>query len=228
MTKVVLTLIIGLLSGDAIPAQPKAVVAILDTGLSLSDPRFSRFLCPASMHRDFTGKGIADTHGHGTHVTGIITKWSDPKNFCIVIVKYTTGKNTDIHQYEEGIHYLRALRPAFVNMSLNGDVFMEEEDLLVRENPKSKFIVSAGNENSDMRLEKQYPAELSTKYENVIPVGALNYNGYKTKSSNYGHPKMIWRNGEDVLSTLPNGKSGVMSGTSQAAAALTAEYVRAL
>lgn len=44
-------------------------VAILDTGIDASHPAFSGV---SLMQRDFTGEGIDDQHGHGTHCAGTI------------------------------------------------------------------------------------------------------------------------------------------------------------
>jgi subtilisin family serine protease len=46
-------------------------VAVLDTGIDVSHPAFEG-LIHGSNYRDFTGTGLADTIGHGTHCAGII------------------------------------------------------------------------------------------------------------------------------------------------------------
>jgi subtilisin family serine protease len=44
-------------------------VAVLDTGIDASHPAFAGMNL---VQRDFTGEGIADAHGHGTHCAGTI------------------------------------------------------------------------------------------------------------------------------------------------------------
>jgi subtilisin family serine protease len=50
-------------SGDGI------VVAVLDTGIDASHPAFEGV---DIVQKDFTGEGVGDQHGHGTHCAGTI------------------------------------------------------------------------------------------------------------------------------------------------------------
>lgn len=225
---VVLTSFFAFYSQNAVPREMhKLVVAIVDTGLDLQDPRFTRFLCSQKLHRDFTGEGLEDKNSHGTHVAGLVVHKNDPQKFCIVIVKVfdAEGKQQN-DSYERGLYYLRRLHPDVVNMSLSGGYFNEQEALLVRENPLAKFVVAAGNDNLDLAKYNRFPASLSRSYPNVTTVGALTSKGLKLSSSNYGLPRMKWFLGGEVLSTVPGGMNAYMSGTSQATGNATNSLIR--
>ena len=58
---------LAILTASTLPLR----VAVIDTGLDLSDKRFSSRLCKEG-HEDFTHTTIEDKSGHGTHVVGLI------------------------------------------------------------------------------------------------------------------------------------------------------------
>src|SRR5438034_325581 len=98
-------------------AKPKIVV-ILDTGLNLEDPRFKSILCKFG-HKDFTGKGMEDKIGHGTHVLGSIMRNAPKTGWCAVIVKnfYKPGEeDINFAAQEKAIKYLLNLKPDYVNL----------------------------------------------------------------------------------------------------------------
>lgn len=212
----------------AVPGdRTRLVVAVIDSGLNLNDSRFTRFLCPGALSRDFTREGIQDDIGHGTHVTGLIVKKNDPRKFCLVIIK-VFGRNgkTRGDSYEYAIRYLQHLRPNVVNFSLSGKSFNEEEFLLVRENPKTRFFVAAGNDNIDLSRKRSFPASHSERFENVTVVGSLQEDGTKSETSNYGAPSMVWEIGEHIVSTVPKGYES-RSGTSMSTAIRTGKFIHA-
>ena len=76
-------------------------VAVIDTGLDFksnwadiknkydTDGYLLRApkLCKTG-HTDFTHEGFFDKSGHGTHVAGIIAKFAENSNYCLIILKY--------------------------------------------------------------------------------------------------------------------------------------------
>ncbi len=71
-------------------------VAVIDTGLDLSDPRFSALLCKDIKGVNLVPKeGIRDLIGHGTHVAGIIKKYAKDANYCMMIIKYYSIDNSN-------------------------------------------------------------------------------------------------------------------------------------
>lgn len=74
---------------SASPVAPIVRVAVIDTGLNLNDPRFTKVLC-ADGHADYTGEGIDDIEGHGTAVAGLIMQYAGKRRYCLTILKFYT------------------------------------------------------------------------------------------------------------------------------------------
>lgn len=203
----------------------KARVVIIDTGLDVEDPRFKDIICG---YQDFTGNGIQDNIGHGTHIAGLIKKYAKNKNYCLIILKYY---NNDLDSREKINNSLTQLynalynyTPDVVNFSGGGE-FLEVESLVIKDLSTTKFFAAAGNNNENIDKSPFYPASLN--YPNVIPVGALA--GFlKAPYSNWGK-RVIWEQGDNILSTVPYSiyPSGYMymSGTSMACAAATGKFI---
>lgn len=194
-------------------------IVILDTGLNLQDPQFKDVLC-STGHRDFTNSGIQDNIGHGTFVASLIREYAgNPKgNYCFVILKFfnryeDNEENVRTH-YMRALYYSTKINSSIINISAGGPNAIPFEYILIRRNPNIKFIVSAGNDGSDLDDNEYayYPA--SYKLENIFIIGALNKNGDVLKTSNYGK-KVIWELG--VFST--------QSGTSFATAVYTGKVI---
>jgi major intracellular serine protease len=224
MVKFIQFVLIALLANNVYAKEPIRV-AIVDTGLDLTDTRFTKHLCKEG-HKDYTDEGIQDKNGHGTHVAGIIAKFAMDANFCLVIIKYYS----ETVRIDRWTAYLASLKHAvdlkvnYINLSSNGDGDSKFERELIKNNPDIKFVVAAGNENKNLDVDVTYPA--SYDYKNVIVVGSTDKANKKLPSSNYGKIVDHWALGKDVFSTLPNNKLGYMSGTSQATATITGWLVK--
>jgi len=214
------------------------IVAVVDTGIDANHPFLKSNLVKiknVATHKmnygmDFS-KGAKnkyspyDSHGHGTHVSGIIKsilpdvrllelKYYNPQasgqdnlDSTIAALKYAVEQNVDIINYSGGgaepaIEELRILKQA------------ERKGILV--------VAAAGNEQSNIDLKKNayYPA--SYGLSNIISVTAYNQNMRMLNSSNYGKKSVdIFAPGYRIKSSLPNGRSGYLTGTSQATAFVT-------
>lgn len=199
-----------------------AQVVVLDTGLDITDPRFSAHICP-DMSKDFTETDIDDRLGHGTHVAGLIDQYAGDSNYCLIVIKYTNEFFGNMNSYRRAIKYLETISFNILNFSGGGENYEEDEDLLIKYyHPNSLFFVAAGNEHQDLNKYPYYPASLPLK--NIVVVGSKN-NSIISSFSNYGNIVKHWENGEFVLSTLPMG-TGYMQGTSQATAIATGKYLK--
>jgi subtilisin family serine protease len=172
---------------------------------------------------------MEDKVGHGTFVTGLIQKYAKDGNFCLLIYKYTHFDKT-FSGYVNLQNEVKAFREAIkngakiVNFSAGGPEFDEDEYLFINGHPNVTFVVAAGNEGKNIDTRDYfYPA--SYHAENVVVVGNITEDGNPTPHSNWTDHKMYWEVGS-VISTLPNGRSGRMEGTSFSAAIRTGKLIR--
>lgn len=206
MKKVILTNILIILischglADVNLPKVHKIKVAVIDTGI---DPLLmkSDSLCD-SGHKDFTGKGLVDNHGHGTHISGIIDQYAknvfvgqngvsgkqleDTKlsGYCQIIIKYFDPKAPNQDNLENTIKSFRWAidqKVDIINYSGGGTDFSKEEQQLVLEalNKGIKFVAAAGNERSNIDKQKYYPAMYDSR---IIKVGNLVSNKVTVKT----------------------------------------------
>ena len=98
-------------------------------------------------------------------------------------------------------------------------IFKEELELFFKENPRTVFVLAAGNEKTDLDLyeAKQKIHTAMIKAPNLIKVGSINAKGRLSKFSNYSENYVdIVANGEGVLSAKVGGGEIHLSGTSMA------------
>ena len=176
-------------------------MAIVDTGIDYSNPYFKKNLhvskgkvSPLNYGVDFS-KGTAktsrplDTHGHGTHVAGIIK--SIFPSVKIFVLKYYNPKASGKDNLEST---LKALEHAvdqgvdIINYSGGGPRSSLKEFLILRKAKRKGILVvaAAGNETSniDRRQDAYYPA--SYKLDNIISVMAHDKKIKRIPSSNWG------------------------------------------
>lgn len=202
----------------------KIKVAVVDTGLDLKDPRFQSVLCPTG-HKDFTGRGIEDRHGHGTHMAGLIKQYAKDADYCLIIIKYFPYKKGTASPIYKALEHARDMGADFVNLSGGGKGAEIGEADAISSARNTTFVVAAGNDSQNLDEKCDYfPACYYLR--NVYVVGALGRNGKRLSSSNYGSVVDFWELGENVLSALPEG-TGYLSGSSIATAIHTGKLVYA-
>jgi subtilisin family serine protease len=223
-------LLLSLLSHNLYAQErPPLKVAVIDSGLDIGDVRFKNHLCP-SGHKDFTGEGIYDRHGHGTHMVGTILLEAGPKaSFCLIIIKYFSEKLSSegrLRSYRSSLRYLRTLQVQIVNISGGGT----EEDIIERNTIKKMvntfFVVAAGNDGKNLDVECYYYPACYTFTDRVVTIGNLNNDGSRASSSNYGKAVDGWEMGQRVFSTAPGGLYREASGTSISASVATGKLIR--
>ena len=246
-TKVILALSTILFASSICIAKP-IIVAVIDTGIA-SDLKGANFLCKMG-HKDFTGTGIEDHHGHGTHISGLIDQYakdivfkspfkirentntiekllSTKIDYCQVIIKYyDPAAKVDNNRYVKALQYAINLKVDIINYSGGGTNYVKEEEFLIKKALRMgiKVVVAAGNEysNIDKSGKCYYPACLDPR---LYVVGNLSENLSRTPSSNYGTKVNTWLVGTNKMSLLPDHRIGRMTGTSQSAAVKTGMMV---
>ena len=224
-------------------------IAVIDSGIDGSLPNLCKF-----GHKSFVKtlpNPLVDENGHGTHVAGLINSTAGIGNYCIVAIKFYDPSATgwaNLGSILKAVQYAINIKVDFINISGGGPEFnLKERNLILKAlNNKITVVTAAGNENDDLDKECNYfPACYDPR---IIMVGNLrttslieswSANGLeiasvnvrvrsteRTPSSNYGNRVTRWEIGTNVLSTLPGGRMGRMTGTSQATAIATGKLVR--
>lgn len=180
---------------------------------------------------------VYDTHGHGTHIAGIIGAVGGngiglsgvaPKVSLMALKYYApndNGKN-NLKNTVKAIQYAVKNGAHIINYSGGGLEPNPKEKKAIQEAEKKGilFVAAAGNEKSNMDKKGYYPASYQLK--NILPVTATDSSDKVLKSSNWGK-KTVHKSapGWKILSTIPRGKYGQMTGTSQATAVATGAAV---
>lgn len=179
-------------------------------------------------------KIIDDVHGHGTHVTGIIAQQYrmrqslglELRPIRFMILKYYeqghSGRET-LNASLRAFKYAIDHNADIINYSGGGASASPEEEELVRfaQSKNILLVAAAGNEGANSDREPFFPADYETP--NIISVGATDANFSPVASSNYGRRSVdLTATGAQIESSLPGGKVGAMTGTSQATAFVTA------
>lgn len=214
--------------------KKEVVVAVIDTGIDPNHPflkdnlRGAKGSASASDYgKDFSKSAVneyqpVDQHGHGTHVSGIIKSvYPDVK---ILSLKYYNPRASGQDNLDSTIKALRYAVEAnvdIINYSGGGPEPAIEELRILKEAERKGILVvaAAGNEESNIDVKKNayYPA--SYGLSNIITVTAHDQTLEMLSSSNYGAKSVdISAPGYRIKSALPGGRSGFLTGTSQATA----------
>lgn len=218
------------------------IVAVIDTGIDPKHPDLKDNLWnnPKSTKGEYGWDFIknkanpVDEHGHGTHVAGIIggkLRYAGASGVAqkvsIMPIRYYAENSTgadNVFNTVKAIHYAIDNGAHIINYSGGGAEFhLEEYKAIDRANRKGiLFVAAAGNERSDIDKQKNkyYPG--AYPLPNIISVAATDIQDKIIPSSNWGIKSVdVAAPGEHIFSTLPNGKYGYLSGTSQATAFVT-------
>jgi subtilisin family serine protease len=222
----------------------KVVVAVIDTGIDSKHKSLESNIWHDTQEKkpevygwNFVSNrpNPSDEHGHGTHVAGIIGAMVDPSTgvsgvahrVSIMPVKYYSDGNTgaiNLKNTIAAINYAVEHGARIINYSGGGPEFSEEEYLAIKkaEARGVLFVSAAGNEHQDTDQTDNYYYPSAYRLSNIISVAATDIHNNLLKSSNWGKKTVdVAAPGENIYSTLPGGRYGYMSGTSQATAFVT-------
>ncbi|MBN8542118.1 MAG: S8 family serine peptidase [Deltaproteobacteria bacterium] len=184
---------------------------------------------------DFTRSQDAtnDEHGHGTHIAGIIDKISSQEKaryMSLIYFRNGIDGESALKNSIEAVRYAIRMKVDVINYSGGGNLPNAVEKAVFEEANRQGILVvaAAGNEASNSERRPFYPANyhlpniLSVTATDGRPEGIL-------PSSNFGRRSVaVAAPGKEIRSTLPGGKFGTMTGTSQATAFVTGAAVRVL
>ncbi|MBU9707640.1 S8 family peptidase [Paenibacillus sp. AK121] len=202
-------------------------VAVLDTGCDSDHPDLkARIIGGRNFTDDDEGDPeiFKDYNGHGTHVAGTIAATENEDGVVgvapeadLLIIKVLNKQGSG--QYEwiiQGIYYAIEQKADIISMSLGGPEDVPELHEAIKKAVASQILVicAAGNEGGgdDRTDELGYPG----CYNEVISVGAINFDRHASEFSNSNNEVDLVAPGEDILSTVPGGKYATFSGTSMA------------
>ncbi len=224
--------------------KKEIVVAVVDTGIDPKHKSLAQNIWhdTAENRPDIFGWNFVsdkanptDEHGHGTHVAGIIGALSDPDSgvsgvahhISIMPVKYYSDSSpgsVNLKNTVKAINYAVDHGARIINYSGGGPEFSEDEYLAIKkaETKGVLFVAAAGNEHQNTdQVENYYFPSAYRLYNlsNIISVAATDINNNLLISSNWGKRSVdVAAPGENIFSTLPQGRFGYMTGTSQATA----------
>ena len=228
------------------------VVAVIDTGIDVDHPDLKDNLWKnmkeinGKPNFDDDGNGykddfygwnfvsnnnnLADNHGHGTHIAGIIGAVGGngigisgvAPRVSLMTLKYydpkAPGRN-NLMNTVRALKYAIDNKVDIINYSGGGLEKSPAEEKLIAEARRKGILVvaAAGNEKSNSDIHGYYPADY--EFDNIISVTALDQSQNILPTSNYGTISVdIAAPGNNIYSTLPGGGYGYMTGTSQATA----------
>lgn len=195
-------------------------VAVLDTGIDQDHPDLQDAI---ESTMDFTGDGIEDVNGHGTHVAGVIGARLNGVGFVgvaprcrLLIGKVLDNSGSGAYSWiANGIRWAVDEGADVINMSLGGpssdsDLFIAVHHALTQ---GVSVICAAGNEGSLFQNSVGYPGH----YGGVITVASHDQNGNRSGFSSAGGELDFMAPGSRIWSTYVDGGYAELSGTSMAA-----------
>jgi len=217
--------------------KKEIVVAVVDTGIDREHPFLEKNIFvengkvdPSNFGVDFSkdrkGKGMpVDNHGHGTHVSGIIKSiYPEVKILALKYYNPNASGVDNLNSTVEALRYAVDHNVDVINYSGGGPEAAAEELRVLKEAERKGILVvaAAGNEESNIDDNKKayFPASYGLK--NIITVTAHDEDLKILNSSNYGRSRVdIFAPGYRIKSSLQNGRTGYLTGTSQATAFVT-------
>ena len=194
-------------------------VAVIDTGIDFTV--LDKVPLCKDGHKSFTKDNTLKDRNdiqHGTNIVGLIAKYSDNSNYCIIIIKFY-DKQQNSFALGKAISYAATLDVDIVNISAGGAGFDDNEKVgIERLLTKNVIVVSAaGNDKQNLDYSCYfYPACYDKR---IIVVGATN-----VWQANTGSIIDVKESGYKEVGTFGR----PLSGTSQATAIYTGKLIKRL
>ncbi len=195
-------------------------IAVLDTGI---DPDHPDLAGGIEQARDFTGEGIEDHNGHGTHCAGIIAArrneigfiGSAPMASLLIGKVLRSSGGGSLDAVVAALHWAVEERVDIISISLGADRGGARLFEAVHRALANGVIVicAAGNSGALFTNGIGYPG----RYGSVITVAAHDRHGQPSGFSSRGAEIDFMAPGQDIWSTYRQGGYAKLSGTSMAA-----------
>jgi hypothetical protein len=195
---------------------------VVDTGIDVEHPEFEG---RAKWLANFADDTDTDCNSHGTHCAGLVGSKSfgvckDAQLFAVKVLNCQgSGTYSGILSGLEFVHKRHEEQSkenpnvkSVISMSLGGG-FSRAINRAVEaivENNSMYVVVAAGNEDSNAC--RTSPASA----RGILTIMASDKYDNRAYFSNYGSCADLYSPGVNILSTIPNGKTAVYSGTSMA------------
>lgn len=212
------------------------IVAVVDTGIQYNHPFLKTNLIGAKGNSDKKNYGVdfstksmtttpEDSHGHGTHVAGIIKSiFPEVKIMALKYYNPMASGQANLDSTIKALEYAVDQNVDIINYSGGGPEPSAQELAVLKKAEKKGILVvaAAGNEKSNIDRKKNayYPA--SYGLSNIITVAAHDQKLKLISASNWGKKSVdIAAPGLRIKSAIPGNGAGYMTGTSQATAFVT-------
>lgn len=198
----------------------KITVAVLDTGIDPNHPELKNLIDSHAFNFVSNNNDVTDTHGHGTHISGIIATQATHNAMILPLKVVQTGPNAPIRPQDtepgagtaltenvaKAIVYAIQSGSKVINLSMAWPASIRskavDDAMKLAQEKKVIVVASAGNDSTSANL---YPCV----YSNVVCVGAHGPDGAFTYFSNHGSMVDLLAPGIAILSTWPLNKAPV-------------------
>ena len=211
-------------------------VAVLDTGIDVDHPWFSGRIDKRSINMavDKEASDYDDVTGHGTHVSGIITKGTTDNVKIMTVRIFDASERASVLTLRLGVDYATTHGADVMNLSLgydtnelisnlgSEDLSFIDDSFAIAADYGITMCVASGNEYTN--VSRSYPASSGW----TIAVGSIERSASNPEEyvhsgfSNSGTLLDFCAPGGDILSAWNDGKTMIESGTSMASPHLAA------
>jgi subtilisin len=202
-------------------------VAVLDTGIDFNHPDLKDNYVSGTTFVEGTSTPMDDNDkGHGTHCAGIIAAAKNGTGVVgiapeasLYAVKVLDKNASGLFSWSiAGIDWCIQQHMHIISMSLGSDCVPTAVDLMCNTAWSNGLLIvaGAGNQEGNPVPPQQSNVDYPARYRNVIAVSSIDSINVIAPSSARGCEVDLCAPGVCILSTLPDGKYGKLSGTSVA------------
>lgn len=206
------------------------IAAVVDTGVDLAHPDLKANLVEG-YNAEQPGTPPQDGHYHGTHVAGIIGAVANNGEGItgiapnVKIMPIRTISQGGVAEVADGIVWAADHGARVINLSLGWDNPSASVEETVQRAVKyaldKNVVICAALSNASNNNPRSTPDNLANKpgFEGVIGVGNVDVNNRRQGA--WGNWKSVSSPGTQIMSTMPNGRYGNLTGTSMATPMVT-------